>query len=415
MAPSASPPVVNIFDATDPVSEDDVRELKEFLHGSLTGDEAALHRLLERHPALVGVLGFSEFASEQPLYKLNESYEIILTDARQRDRADLIAAKKSIIQPPSGGGVYKSAHIIELKSAATKISERGYGLRLSPEARHAVEQLREYKHWLTRVPENRDLFRTLGWDIRVPQQYLVMGTSAEFASNPGHFDEIKARLQEDGVWLTTVDELLGIADSHVRTRRRVPDVTGWAISPHVVQGNGSLKVLVQVEDFALLYPTSVEFVRSAGPGLPSDVDYFSYDRGMRRAVLAHLRRDFMGLCAYCRTPDRLAGGIDAFSIETFRPRALFPQLAWSYQNLLYACRSCNAAKAAGWPAPREEQAGYRFVDPVERFHDHFEETDEGVWRPRTRAAEYTIANLKLNRESLMKTRRFLHQLQGTGE
>ncbi|MFO0609357.1 MAG: DUF4263 domain-containing protein [Polyangiales bacterium] len=375
-------PKVTVFDAKTPITENDVKELKDFLSGNATGDERALHRLLERHPALIGVLGFSEFASEQPLYKRDENNKPILDNPHRRDRADLIAAKTSVTLPSLNSSFYKSTHIIELKSAATKIAERDHGTRLSAEASHAVGQLRDYKEWLTTVPENRVMFEALGWDIRVPNRYLVMGTASEFANNPGHLEELRGRLLEDGVCLVTVDEVLWTADKQVQDRRLVIDIGNWMVSSGPTQSNPSSRILVQVEDFAFLHPTSIRFFRSPGPALPPSLEFFHVPRAMRQELLSHLRRDFSGLCAYCRTPDRMVGGIDAFGIDTFRPRARFPALALTYENLYYACRTCDAYKADRWPTDSEERSGVGFADPMDRFTDHFEEEEDLFWKPK---------------------------------
>lgn len=404
------PPRVSVFDASRPVTIDDVRELGAFLQSHQTNNERALHELLENHPALVGVLGFSEFASEQPLYKRDHDNKVILLDPHRRDRADIVAAKSSIIRTSPAGTSYRSVHIIELKSAASPISERGYGLRLSEDANRAVNQLREYKQWLETVPENRQLFASVGWDIRVPMRYLVMGTATEFANNPGHLDELRGRLLEDGVCLVTVDELLLSADKLARARTLLPDVTSWTISSDEPASLASPRVLIQLDEFALLHPTSVRFSRSAGPEIPPGIRHDEFPRSLRRAILLQLRRDFVGLCAYCRTPDRLLGGLEAFGLETFRPRMRFPTLATSYSNFLYACRTCNNIKAASWPTAAEEQAGYTFVDPTERFEEHFEETADYRWHPKTRAAEYTYSHLKLDRDSLIQSRMMLRQI-----
>ena len=84
---------LRVFRASAAPTADDVRELKAFLEGSRASDEKSLQRLLERHPFLVGILGFSDFISEVPIYKVDENNEPELLNLHRRDRADLIAAK----------------------------------------------------------------------------------------------------------------------------------------------------------------------------------------------------------------------------------------------------------------------------------------------------------------------------------
>jgi hypothetical protein len=321
-----------IFDASRPVTEADVRELKAFLSGPAVSDERAFHTLLERHPALVGVLGFSEFSSEHPLYKRGADNEPILWDGRRRDRTDILAAQTSIIEPPPSVRPYKSAHLIELKSALTPISGRELGTRLSRQASDAMGELRDYKQWLMTVEENRSTLKQLGWDVRIPTLHLVMGTTLEFVSNPRQLDEIRGWLQEIGVFLLTVDELLARADRLVAARCGITSVHEWAIAP--VRTSPSARLVAATENLLACDEPFVRFCRSEAPRLES---YHQY--------LSALRQDFQGICAYCRTPDSLAGGGETFVVEHFRPRSKFPELAFSYDNLFYSCSLCNVYKA----------------------------------------------------------------------
>lgn len=55
-----------------------------------------------------------------------------------------------------------------------------------------------------------------------------------------------------------------------------------------------------------------------------------------------LRDEFTFRCVYCLLRERwVLGGLH---IDHFSPVALHPELATTYDNLLYACASCNAAK-----------------------------------------------------------------------
>jgi hypothetical protein len=55
-----------------------------------------------------------------------------------------------------------------------------------------------------------------------------------------------------------------------------------------------------------------------------------------------LRDEFVFRCVYCLLRERwILGGLH---IDHFCPVALHPELATTYDNLLYACASCNAAK-----------------------------------------------------------------------
>jgi len=214
---------LRIIRANKPPTVDDVRELTNFLTSPLAGDEKALQHLLERHPSLVGVLGFCEFLSEVPLYKPDENNNPVLTDGRRRDRADLIAAEES---PIISG--YRSANIIELKGATQPIRERTTGFRLSDVADHATGQLEEYRSLLTSIPANRDLLKSIGWDVRWPELSLIMGRRNDFAENPGQYAEIRSRLQTRGVKFYTVDDMLDRARQHAEQRILPPSASIWS-------------------------------------------------------------------------------------------------------------------------------------------------------------------------------------------
>jgi len=213
---------LRIFRSDSPPQPSDVRELKAFLEGSQVEDERALQTLLEEHPQLVGILGFSEFVSEYPLYKTNSENITDVSDLRRRDRADLIAAATSPILES-----YRAANIIELKSASRRIAERAVGFRLSLDAAHAIEQLHEYRQWLTTIPQNRAALARLNWDIRWPSLSLIMGRAEEFTHNPGQLEEIRSHLLDRGVRLFTVDDILRVATNHVDNRVIPPQVVDW--------------------------------------------------------------------------------------------------------------------------------------------------------------------------------------------
>ena len=79
------------------------------------------------------------------------------------------------------------------------------------------------------------------------------------------------------------------------------------------------------------YPATPH-ARRHGPG--GYADYPSYR--------PWLRDEFTFRCVYCLLRERwVLGGLH---IDHFSPVALHPELATTYDNLLYACASCNAAK-----------------------------------------------------------------------
>jgi len=69
-------------------------------------------------------------------------------------------------------------------------------------------------------------------------------------------------------------------------------------------------------------------------------------------------------CAYCQSPS----GADQFGqVEHFKPKSLFPSLAYDWNNYFYSCELCNHHKLDKWPAkggyvrPDEGQPESRFV------------------------------------------------------
>lgn len=138
------------------------------------------------------------------------------------------------------------------------------------------------------------------------------------------------------------------------------------------------------------------------PNPPNYADY--------RLYKPLLRIDFEHRCAYCilHEGDESAGGFHSFHIDHFQPRSIFPTLLTTYSNLCYACRWCNNAKSDTWPTETEQQGGYGFVDPCKedlyRKHSRLDATS-GQLVGTTKPGEYTIREIRLNREMFKKLRR----------
>lgn len=64
----------------------------------------------------------------------------------------------------------------------------------------------------------------------------------------------------------------------------------------------------------------------------------------------------------------LCSGSEASDVEHYRPKAVFPTLAMTWENYLWACTPCNRGKLNRFPPDTE--AGGRFVNPL----------DEDVWK-----------------------------------
>ena len=57
-----------------------------------------------------------------------------------------------------------------------------------------------------------------------------------------------------------------------------------------------------------------------------------------------VRERFRRCCGYCGTPEELVGGKNGMEVDTFVPKSVSPSLQGNFDNLVYACRHCNARK-----------------------------------------------------------------------
>jgi hypothetical protein len=124
-----------------------------------------------------------------------------------------------------------------------------------------------------------------------------------------------------------------------------------------------------------------------------------------------LRRDFDYRCAYCLVHEQQVGGLEAFSIDHFRPRSKGGRVS-DYANLYWSCNGCNRVKAESWPTASERSQGARFADPCREqdYGFHFIENELGELVPRTRCGEYHIVVLRLNRPSRVAYRNSRNRL-----
>jgi HNH endonuclease len=58
-----------------------------------------------------------------------------------------------------------------------------------------------------------------------------------------------------------------------------------------------------------------------------------------------LRDEFLFRCVYCLCRERwVPGGDESFSVDHFLPQSVVPERRTDYDNLVYACCSCNSSK-----------------------------------------------------------------------
>jgi uncharacterized protein (TIGR02646 family) len=104
-------------------------------------------------------------------------------------------------------------------------------------------------------------------------------------------------------------------------------------------------------------------------------------------------------CAYCETP---INAERSGQVEHFKPKSLFPLLAYEWDNYFLGCGGCNGAKSDKWPA-----GGVGYVrpdegDPFSLFRFLEDGTMEAV-EP-AGAAKHTVEDMDLNREWLCRLR-----------
>jgi uncharacterized protein (TIGR02646 family) len=119
-----------------------------------------------------------------------------------------------------------------------------------------------------------------------------------------------------------------------------------------------------------------------------------------------LKHMFAGKCAYCESQ---VLHIDFGDIEHFRPKALFPNLCFEWNNLLLACGRCNSNENKGEQFPEPHEGG-PLVNPVEEEPgDFFEfvfdlQTGTANVIPKVIRGVTTEKVLGLNRLDLVKHR-----------
>jgi hypothetical protein len=124
------------------------------------------------------------------------------------------------------------------------------------------------------------------------------------------------------------------------------------------------------------------------------VDYASYK--------PWLRDEFLFRCVYCLSRERWRPeGQDAFSVDHVRPQSTHPNEADDYDNLVYACCSCNSSRRE-LPLP---------LDPVrDACAEHLRIAATGIAEPLTDAGHRLVELCHLNRPVLVEFRREFLQL-----
>ncbi len=133
------------------------------------------------------------------------------------------------------------------------------------------------------------------------------------------------------------------------------------------------------------YPTEPH-VRKHGPA--GYTNYQSYK--------PWLRDEFTFRCVYCLVRERwYPDGENSFAVDHLRPQSLAPELICDYDNLVYACNSCNSMRGVdSVPAPESVASG-----------DLLRIDAEGRAIADSDAGEELISICRLNRPNLIEFRR----------
>jgi hypothetical protein len=115
-----------------------------------------------------------------------------------------------------------------------------------------------------------------------------------------------------------------------------------------------------------------------------------------------LRDEFLFRCVYCLCRERwFPDGEDSFSIDHLSPESVSPELRTDYDNLVYACCSCNSSR-------QDHEIGLK--PPEEPFGRHLEVNADGTIRGLTPQGRELIQVCRLDRPRLTEFRRRLLEL-----
>ncbi len=121
----------------------------------------------------------------------------------------------------------------------------------------------------------------------------------------------------------------------------------------------------------------------------------------KKYVKKALSKMSKGHCAYCQSYNAASAWGD---VEHYRPKSLFPTLAYDWANYFYSCTICNTTKSNKWP-PAGDYVRPDEGDPSARFMFH---EDGGIEETAgDGAAKNTINDFGLDRKGLAEGREIL--------
>ncbi len=107
-----------------------------------------------------------------------------------------------------------------------------------------------------------------------------------------------------------------------------------------------------------------------------------------------LRVEFKHRCVYCCAPD--GDRPESYAVEHYLPKKDFPRLECTYENLFYACISCNTRKGAYWPRRPELKAGRFIPNPCDHVMFQHLRFNGVTVEAKTEAGRFAVAMLDLN-------------------
>ncbi len=107
-----------------------------------------------------------------------------------------------------------------------------------------------------------------------------------------------------------------------------------------------------------------------------------------------LRVEFNRQCIYCRRPEFYK--YEAFGVEHYKPKEIFPELEWDYDNLFYACNSCNSRKGDSWSTKTQLLDNVFIPNPCEHIMFEHLKFNGATVKLRSKAGIYTDELLDFN-------------------
>lgn len=262
---------------------EDIRAFAEFLDSSDNLPEKSFHSLLERHSALLGVLGYVRFLSEHSIAKRDGFGGL----SQYHDRPDILGARPSIFEPNT---LY--IDIIELKATSKRISQKHNTQRLGSIASAAITQLYTYETELTTNRTVQQELELLGFTIAKPKKILIFGRDAEFFGRPYDFEVIMDQFRQQNVIHYTVDHILRLAEYLLNQQ------IGLIVADHVAPEHLGL-LMIGDRNWKILIHGKQQIVATEDPWRSRNPKMIYVPSGYQRTS----HEDFVMYCPACGSED----------------------------------------------------------------------------------------------------------------